>query len=111
MSPVVEQWFVTCLFVIGPQGERDWQAYLEEAQDFFRNYIPNGSGCGWYAHWYTTWVEALIKERADGNTTSSTTAARRPRTPEVCRDAAGIGIAEAHVRPDCQAQRRSDHAE
>ncbi len=75
MSPVVEQWFVTCLFVIGPQGERDWHTYLEEAQDFFRNYIPNGSGCGWYAHWYTTWVEALKEDRR-GDATDSTIAAR-----------------------------------
>ncbi len=76
MSPVVEQWFVTCLFVVGPQGSRTGLVYLEDAQEFFRNFIPNGSGCGWYAHWYTTWVEALIKERADGNATDSTIGSR-----------------------------------
>lgn len=77
MSPVVEEWFVTCLLVIGPPpGERIALTYLEQATKFFREYIPNGSGCGWYAHWYTTWVDALIKERADGNATDSTIAAR-----------------------------------
>lgn len=65
MSPVVEQWFVTCLFVIGPQGSRASGIYLEDAETFFRNFIPNGSGCGWYAHWYCTWVEQQ-KARVDG---------------------------------------------
>ena len=66
MSPVVEQWFVTCLFVVGPQGERSDRTYMEDAEYFFKNFIPNGSGCGWYANWYVTWVEQQ-KERVNGH--------------------------------------------
>lgn len=57
IDPTVEQWFVTCLFVIGPQGKRDDGTYMEDAEYFFKNFIPNGSGCGWYANWFVTWVE------------------------------------------------------
>lgn len=57
MTPLVEQWFVTCLLVCGPReaNEKEWE-YLDRIQYWFKTTIPNGSGCGWYAHWFVKWL-------------------------------------------------------
>lgn len=55
----VEEWFVACLFVVGPK------AHMRHAQEFFRTYIPNGSGCAWYAAWFMEWLYDKQREVRD----------------------------------------------